>query len=161
MHESHERPSVDNEQQVIEAIQAALAELGFGERAIHLRQIPFNGAWGYATTIAMQLANEQVSARGDDSANGLSKKEARQREQTQTQEVAQDLAKRLAEHLMRGGGFSRVEAIRGYVNLYLATGAVAEHIVRQILTEGEHYGQRPERADRVMIEYSQPNTHKS
>ncbi|MCC6628161.1 MAG: arginine--tRNA ligase [Chloroflexi bacterium] len=109
----------------------------------------------------MQLASEQVSARATATGDGLSKKEAKQREQGLMQAEAQAVAGRLAEALLASGGFSRVEAVRGYVNIYVDAGAVAATLVRRVLHEGERYGQGPERADRVMIEYSQPNTHKS
>jgi arginyl-tRNA synthetase len=150
-----------DEQQVIHAIQAALASLGFGERPVPLRQIPFNGSWGYATPVAMQLAHESVARREVEENGLLNKKEAKQREQALVQEEAQVLAERIASLLGGSDLFSRVEAVRGYVNAYFDAGTVANRLVRRILTEGEQYGAGPARASRVMIEYSQPNTHKA
>jgi len=149
---------VDNEQQVIEAIRRAVAELGFGERPVQLRQIPFAGAWGYATTIALQLANEALNRSGN---GGAPKKDTRQRDQGLVQQKAQELAEQIAERLRATGDFSRVEAVRGYVNAYFEVGAVAKRLVQRILGQADRYGSGPARAERVMIEYSQPNTHKA
>lgn len=151
----------NDDAQVGKAIREAVAALGFGDRPVHLRQIPFNGSWGVATTIAMQLANEVVTARAGDGAAGLSKQEARQHEQALVQQEAQAIAERIAAHLQGAPLFSRVEALRGYVNAYFDSSAVANRLVQRVLTTGEAYGRGSVGDERVMIEYSQPNTHKA
>ena len=147
--------------QVARAFQEAVAAAGFGERPVHLRPIPFNGAWGVATTVAMQLANEVVTARATQATDGLSKKEAKQREQALVQAEAQAIAERIAAHLHAASLFHHVEALRGYVNAYFDSSVVANRVIQRVLSAGEAYGRGPARAERAMIEYSQPNTHKA
>lgn len=149
------------EEQVISAVGTVVRELGFGERTIQLRPIRFDGSWGYATTIAMQLANEVADPAEANGELSLSKKEAKQRGQARVQHEAQQIAERIAERLGQLTLFSRVEAVRGYVNAYFDLSLVADQLIKRVLSEGARYGHGPERDSRVMIEYSQPNTHKA
>lgn len=174
------------EAQVIDAIARALKELGFGERQINLRQIPFNGSWGYATAIAMQLAGESLArqnatekvapasekattskkekegtGRAAQGVKGGEGKESRGQGSGMLQEEAQRLAEQLASHLTQSPLFSRVEAVRGYVNAYFDLDRLASDLINQVLASGANYGRQETQASRVMIEYSQPNTHKA
>ena len=150
-----------NETQIVEAFQSALAQLGYGERQVHLRQIPFNGSWGYASTVAMQLAHEVVATEAPPADEALSKKEVKQREQARVQAEAQTIAERLASALDASRLFSRVEAVRGYVNAYFDADLVASRAVQGVLAAGPAYGQGAAKDAQVMVEYSQPNTHKA
>jgi arginyl-tRNA synthetase len=58
-------------------------------------------------------------------------------------------------------GFSHIEAVNGYLNLYFSTADYAKRVVDTVLEEGGDYGKRRARGKQVMVEYSQPNTHKS
>src|SRR5687767_7147593 len=49
------------EREAEEAIAMALAELGFAQRPVDLRPLPFEGTWGLATSAAYGLANEAVT----------------------------------------------------------------------------------------------------
>ncbi len=117
-------------------VEAALGE-AFGASGVRvervpLRKIPFNDGWGFATHLAL------AQGRGKDG--------------------AQALASEVAERLK--GRFERVEAINGYVNVYIDAKQAAGHVLAGILAEGERYGAGEKQALRYMVEYSQPNTHK-
>ena len=56
---------------------------------------------------------------------------------------------------------SRVEALRGYLNLYYDTGDFARQVVDAALQAGPDFGRGPAQTERVMVEYAQPNTHHS
>ena len=58
-------------------------------------------------------------------------------------------------------GFSHVEAVRGYLNLYFAPAEYAIRVVETVLEQGVNYGCGPSNHQLVMVEYSQPNTHKA
>jgi arginyl-tRNA synthetase len=106
--------------------------------------IPFAGQWGIATSL-FQLAA----------------KEARAGAKVQVAERAQELAESLAQYLGTPPGFARVEAVRGYLNLYYLPGNYARRVVDQVLEQGERFGRGEPKGERVMVEFSQPNTHKA
>jgi arginyl-tRNA synthetase len=74
---------------------------------------------------------------------------------------AQEIAAAVAERLGRPAGFVRVEAVKGYLNLYFSTSEFARQVVDTVLYQGEKFGRGDRKAERVMVEYAQPNTHHS
>ena len=106
--------------------------------------IPFAGEWGLSTSFFAAAANE---ARGG--------------KQVRVAERAQDIAKQLSEVLPSGDGISRMEAVKGYLNLYFSTSEYARRVVDQVLSERESFGHGTDKHERVMVEYAQPNTHHS
>lgn len=149
-------------------INDALEELGYGRRDLQLRPIPFSGAWGAASSASFQIANEVVSQELAGELEGLSKKEAKQRSNAlireKSLEIAEQIAKKLEERVRSNGAATavdHVEAANGYVNLYFNTDRVANEVVRAAIDQGADYGRGPKRTDRVMVEFSQPNTHKA
>ncbi len=54
-----------------------------------------------------------------------------------------------------------VKAAGPYVNLFLNAGLLAENLVFNILAKGQKFGAGQKKPERVMVEFSQPNTHKS
>jgi len=58
-------------------------------------------------------------------------------------------------------GFSRVESAKGYLNLYFETGEFSRRVVEEVLAQNDDFGRGSNKNEQVMIEYSQPNTHKS
>lgn len=136
----------DNERKRIEnEIQAFCAEndIPTPEKLAWTR-IPFAGEWGLATSF-FQIAAE----------------EARAGKKVNVPQRAAELAEALAEHLGKPDGFSRVEAVKGYLNLYFSPGVYSQRVVDTVLSEGEAYGQGKTKGERVMVEFSQPNTHKA
>ncbi len=58
-------------------------------------------------------------------------------------------------------GFARVEAVKGYLNLYFATPVYTRHVINSVLDQGQDFGRGSSKGERVMVEYAQPNTHHS
>ena len=151
----------DEEQRAAALINDALDELGLGRHDFDMRPIPFSGVWGTSSSVCYQLANEQLAATIETELAGLSKKEAKRRSQQLIRERAQTLAEDVAARLREIGGFAQVEAANGYINIVFDTNRVGNRVIRAVLDAGDAYGRGPTQADRVMVEYSQPNTHKA
>ena len=58
-------------------------------------------------------------------------------------------------------GFERVEAVKGYLNLYFSTADYARRVMTAVLEQGEGFGRGDAQNEQVMVEFSQPNTHKA
>ncbi len=54
-----------------------------------------------------------------------------------------------------------MEALKGYLNLYFDTGDYARRVVDTVLEQKNCFGSGPVTGQRVMVEFSQPNTHKA
>ncbi len=147
------------EQRAADSINEVVAGLGFQPRTLEMRAIPFSGSWGTSSSVSYALANEALAAEPmpeDD----LSKGELRKRNQGRVREKALELATTIAAALQERGEFERVEAANGYINLYFDMHAVAYSVVDSVRSGGTDYGRGPTQDDRVMVEFSQPNTHK-
>jgi arginyl-tRNA synthetase len=153
--------ATDREGAIKERIARVLAELGYQPRAIDLRRIPFSGAWGAATSVAKALAGQAAAEEVARATAGLDKGEAKARAAGITNAKAQEIAERLAARLLADGAADRVEAVNGFVNIYFDTASVALQTIRRVLDEGADYGRGPKGTERVMVEFSQPNTHKA
>lgn len=57
-------------------------------------------------------------------------------------------------------GFSKVQAIGGYVNFFFDEGSIIKDIVHDVLSKKGKYGQSTKKR-RIAIEFSQANTHKA
>jgi len=108
---------------------------------VEFRTIPFSGEWGMAAPI-FPLAAADPNKTGP------------------VPQHAQVLAERLKEYLALPEGFTRSEATRGYLNLYFDTSLYANSIVSHICENGPHFGSAQPDGKTVMVEYSNPNTHK-
>ena len=152
------------ERQAAEAIAAALSDLGFGPRPVEFRPLPFEGTWGLATSIAYALGNEAVTRELEAAGKleGLSKKEAKALAGGQVRERVPKLAEEIAAHVAARHDplFASVEAVNGYVNIAFDGNAVAAALIAEVLSRGAEYGQGAPIAELVMVEHSQPNTHK-
>jgi arginyl-tRNA synthetase len=152
------------ERQAAEAIAAALADLGFSPRPVDLRPIPFEGTWGLATSAAYALGNEAVMRELEASGQleGLSKKEAKALAGASVRERVPVLAQQIAERVAASGNplFGTVDAVNGYVNIAFDANAIAAALIGEVLERGPRYGRGEPIAESVMVEHSQPNTHK-
>ncbi len=136
----------EKEKAIIDAkIREYLKIEGIDEAALEFRQIPFSGEWGLAVPLFPVAAGE-----------------ARSGKKVIVPKRAQELAQGIKDYIGEPpSGFSHVEAVNGYLNLYFSTADYAQRVVDTILVEGENYGRGNDRGKTVMVEYSQPNTHKS
>jgi len=136
----------EKEKAIIDAkIREYLKTEGIDEAALEFRQIPFSGEWGLAVPLFTVAAGEVRSGK-----------------KVIVPKRAQELAQGIKDYIGEPpSGFSHVEAVNGYLNLYFSTADYAQRVVDTILVEGENYGRGNDRGKTVMVEYSQPNTHKS
>ncbi len=56
--------------------------------------------------------------------------------------------------------FSDAKAVGPYLNLFFSSGALAETVIKEVKGEGSRYGLSPQGKKKVMVEYSNANTHK-
>ncbi|MBT7072368.1 MAG: arginine--tRNA ligase, partial [Anaerolineae bacterium] len=105
---------------------------------------PFNGEWGTSTSFFQTAANEAKAGKG-----------------VKVPMRAQEIAEAMRDEIGLPKGISRVEAVRGYLNLYFVTEDFAERVIAAILQEKSDFGRGKSKGERVMVEYAQPNTHHS
>ena len=145
-----------------EAIEHALAADGVTAAVNDLRPLPFEGVWGVASSICMSLASDlalkELEAEG--ALEGLSKKEAKAKASGAARTKALALAELVAARITETGQFRQVEAVNGYINITFDENAVAARLLSEVLSAGTAYGHGAPKSDRVMVEHSQPNTHK-
>ena len=136
----------ENEKSIIgEKIQNYLEMQGILAPILEFRQIPFSGEWGLAVPLFPAAASE-----------------ARSGKKVIVPQRAQELALGIKAFLGEPpGGFSHIEAVNGYLNLYFSTADYAQRVVDTVLVQATDYGRGQYLHQRVMVEYSQPNTHKS
>lgn len=108
------------------------------EGEIEIKSIPFKGEWGFSTTVAYKIAGK---LEGD------------------FRECLAEVSETLASGLDFGEIVDRIEPVDGYINVYLDTNRYARTLISSIIA-GE-FGRREKKSDRIMVEYSQPNTHKA
>jgi arginyl-tRNA synthetase len=136
----------EREQQAVEAqIRAYFAGHQLPEPGeLQWSPIPFAGEWGITTSFF------QIAAR-----------EARSGAKVNVPARAQELAEGVASWLGLPAGFSHLEAVKGYLNLYFSTAEFAQRVVDGVLAQGPRFGAGEPKGLRVMVEFSQPNTHKA
>jgi arginyl-tRNA synthetase len=106
--------------------------------------IPFAGSWGISTPCFPLAAQE-----------------ARSGKKVNVPQRAQEIASGLADFLGLPEGFSRVEAVKGYLNLYYTSDSFSRRAVDDVLSRAENFGRGAPLDKEVMVEFSNPNTHKS
>ena len=106
--------------------------------------IPFSGQWGIATSFfATAAASPQKEAGFNVKAKAV------------------EIAELVARELVLSAEIERVEALNGYLNIYYDSAFYARRVVDEILTSQKAFGSWEKSGERVMVEYSQPNTHKA
>jgi arginyl-tRNA synthetase len=120
-------------------------ELGYPRLKVQWTWIPFAGHWGIATSF-YQLAAEDVKSRGG---------------KVPIPQRADEIARQVAEKLGTPPGFEKIEPVKGYLNLYFQPHEYTRRVVDEVLTEGVNFGRGEPKHLRVMVEFSQPNTHKA
>jgi len=141
------------EQQTIEdKIKTFCAANGIVLAALEWKPLPFSGEWGITTSFFTTAAAEVR----------LGKRVAVTQ---RAQEIAEQV-KAGALGLPDGqagmlAGLSRIETVKGYLNLYFETREYTRRVVETVLEQKDHFGSGPATGQRVMIEFSQPNTHKA
>ena len=133
------------EQQAIEdKIKTFAGANGIALATLEWKPIPFSGEWGISTSFFASAANE-----------------ARSGKKVVVPQRAQEIAEQVKEALVNTDGISRIEAVKGYLNLYFETAEYAGRVVETVLEQKSCFGSGPATGQRVMVEFSQPNTHKA
>ena len=133
------------EQQAIEdKIKTFCAANGIVLAALEWNPIPFSGEWGISTSF---FASAALQARAE--------------KKVVVPLRAQEMAEQVKGALVNTEGISRVEAVKGYLNLYFDTTEYAGRVVETVLKQKNCFGSGPATGQRVMVEFSQPNTHKA
>jgi arginyl-tRNA synthetase len=133
------------EQQAIEArIKTFCAAQGIPLAGLDWKPIPFSGEWGFSTSFFATAALE-----------------ARTGKKVVVPQRAQEIAEQVRDELGGAAGISHVEAVKGYLNLYFDTRKYAHRVVNTVMEKKERFGAGPDTGRRVMVEFSQPNTHKA
>lgn len=120
------------------------AQNGLPEPALQWAWVPFSGQWGISTSFFQLAATE-----------------ARQGKRINVQQRAAELAQQVAEYIGVPAGFARVEAAKAYLNLYFSTAEYTRRVVDQVIGQGRQFGSGAACGEQVMVEFSQPNTHKA
>ncbi len=114
------------------------------EPEFNWKPIPFAGHWGISISL-FQTASAQKS--GSDSRS--------------VAERAQEIAVAISNGIALPTGFERIEAVHGYLNVYYSTIDFTTRVLDTVLSEKDTFGRNPRRNEQVMVEFSQPNTHKA
>ncbi|HKJ39292.1 MAG TPA: arginine--tRNA ligase, partial [Anaerolineales bacterium] len=108
--------------------------------------IPFSGEWGTSTSFFQTAANEARAGKGN---------------KIPVPQRAQEIAEQVKGQIGSVSGISRMEAVKGYLNLYFVTSDYAQRVVDEVLASHAEFGRGVPKNERVMVEYAQPNTHHS
>jgi arginyl-tRNA synthetase len=114
--------------------------------ALKWTSIPFSGEWGVSTSFFQTAADEVRAGKG---------------KKVPVSQRAQEIAEQVKAQIGSVEGISRVEAIKGYLNLYFTTSEYARRVVDEVLAFGADFGRGAAKNERIMVEYAQPNTHHS
>ncbi len=134
----------ETEQQAVEMqIRQFCAQNGLAIPTLQWTSIPFSGQWGISTSFFQMAA-----------------KEAQQGKKVGVPQRAQEIAGQVAAYLGLPAGFERVEAVKGYLNLFFSPAEYTRRVIDTVLESGPDFGRGAGKGERVMVEFSQPNTHK-
>jgi len=71
------------------------------------------------------------------------------------------IAKDIAETIILPKGVEKAETTGGYINFFFDRKYFSKETTKKIIIEDKNYGKGSKKKEKVMVEYSQPNTHKS
>ncbi|MCK6538462.1 MAG: arginine--tRNA ligase [Anaerolineales bacterium] len=134
------------EQLIEEKIKAYCAANDLALAELKWQPIPFTGEWGISTSFFQTAANEARAGKGN---------------KVPVPQRAQEIAEQVKAEIGSVEGISRIEAVKGYLNLYFTTSEYAHRVVDEALSLKSDFGRGQPKDERVMVEYAQPNTHHS
>ena len=105
--------------------------------------IPFSGQWGISTSFFQLAAKSFGTEKGN------------------VAERAQKIASELVQFIPPAQGFTKIEAINGYLNLTFAREEYMRRVIDTVLLQGADFGRGERNHLQWMVEFSQPNTHKA
>lgn len=132
------------QRQVEKNIQDVLNKHGIECSNLQWNYIPFSGHWGISTSFFQTASQEAKSGK-----------------QVIVPERAKEIAELVSAEFTLPECFERADAVKGYLNLYYSTAKYAKIVIDTIISQGGDYGRGPKRNERIMVEFSHPNTHKA
>jgi arginyl-tRNA synthetase len=133
------------EQQNIETkIKTFCKANGIPLATLEWKPIPFSGEWGMSTSFFASAAAEVRSGK-----------------KVVVARRAQEIAEQVKGQIGILEGISHIDAVKGYLNLYFATAEYTRRVVETILEQGGRFGSGGRTGQRILVEFSQPNTHKA
>jgi arginyl-tRNA synthetase len=136
----------DIQQTIEEKIKAYCAANDIALAELKWTAIPFSGEWGMATSFFQTAADEARAGKG---------------KKLPVPQRAQEIAEQVKAWLGSVDGVSHAEAVKGYLNVYYKTSDYARRTVEEVLASKNDFGRGKPKNERVMVEFSQPNTHKA
>lgn len=142
--------------------ESACRRLGLPSHPVSLRKIAPPRAWGYTTALPQELAGLLLAEEQARLESELGKKAAKKRLRARTGELSVQVAQNLADAVSLDAlpGVAQAEAEGGYLNFYLDAAVASRDIISAVLERGRDFGRGEPQNERVMVEFSQPNTHK-
>jgi len=125
-------------------IEKILKNQDISKQLLKWNWIPFSGHWGISTSFFSTASGEAKIQKGIN---------VRQR--------AIDIADLIASKLKLSSAFEKVEAVNGYLNLYYDSDVFAKRVIDEVLDQGDRFGCGHSTEKMIMVEFSQPNTHKA
>ncbi len=125
-------------------IENILENQGISKQPFKWSWIPFCGHWGISTSFFSTASFE-----------------ARKQKGINVRQRAIAIADQIASTLKLPPSFEKVEAVKGYLNLYYDSSVFAKRVIDEVLEEGDMFGRGQPTGKKIMVEYSQPNTHKA
>ncbi len=140
----------EKEQQLIEEkIKEYCKTNGIPLAPLKWTAIPFSGEWGISTSFFQTAADE---ARVRPAVELLD-----EQKKLPVPARAQELAEQVKGQIGSVEGVSRVDAVKGYLNVYYKTSVYARRVVDEVLASRADFGRGAPKGERVMVEYAQPN----
>ncbi|MFT3895047.1 MAG: arginine--tRNA ligase [Anaerolineales bacterium] len=136
----------DIQQTIEDKIKAYAAANDITLAALKWTAIPFSGEWGMATSFFQTAADEARTGKG---------------KKLPVPQRAQEIAEQVKAEVGSVEGISHAEAVKGYLNVYFETSDYAYRVVEDVLVSQADFGRGAAKGERIMVEYSQPNTHHS
>ena len=136
----------DIQQTIEDKIKAYAAENDLTLPALKWTAIPFSGEWGTSTSFFQTAADEARAGKGN---------------KLLVPQRAQEIAEQIKARLGGVAGISHAEAVKGYLNVYFETSEYARRVVDEVLASRADFGRGSDKHERIMVEFSQPNTHKA
>ncbi|MCL4529866.1 MAG: hypothetical protein M1282_10685 [Chloroflexi bacterium] len=143
----------EKEQQTIEAkVRAYCAQNDIPLAELKWQPIPFSGEWGISTSFFATAALETRAGK---------KIQVPKRAQEIAEQIKGAVLSVSKDQIGSVDGISRIEAVKGYLNLYFSMSEYARRVMDEVLASGPDFGRGAPKNERVMVEYAQPNTHHS
>lgn len=150
------------EESLIALVSEAAKALGYSSLPVVLRRIAPPRDWGFAATLPQELAAMELSDEQARLECELGKKAAKKALQEKSRALAGEIAGKLAKEIepKLQPPIGSVVAEGGYMNFYLDGRQACAQLLAEISAQGESFGKGEAKGERVMVEFSQPNTHK-